>query len=212
MESRSRSTLTRCDRTSIGVRHRVSTHRDRFVERIPSREPLLLVAATRNDAVLFVRSSRTDGMRAAIFNGPGDIGVEERPRPEIEAPTDAIVRVTPHRDLRLGPVVLPRRQRPRRGLAGRPRADGDRRGSRQRGHLGRARRPRARAPFAISCGECEFCRKGLHTSCENGDSWGGDNGGGQGEYVRSTHAPTAPSFESPRSVCRRRGDAPVTAP
>jgi threonine dehydrogenase-like Zn-dependent dehydrogenase len=33
-------------------------------------------------------------MRAAIFNGPGDIGVEERPRPEIEAPTDAIVRVT----------------------------------------------------------------------------------------------------------------------
>jgi threonine dehydrogenase-like Zn-dependent dehydrogenase len=33
-------------------------------------------------------------MRAAVFNGPGDIGVEERPRPEIDAPTDAIVRVT----------------------------------------------------------------------------------------------------------------------
>ena len=33
-------------------------------------------------------------MRAAIFNGPGEIDVEERPRPEIEAPTDAIIRVT----------------------------------------------------------------------------------------------------------------------
>ncbi|OYR81422.1 IMP dehydrogenase, partial [Halorubrum ezzemoulense] len=33
-------------------------------------------------------------MRAAVFNAPGEIDVEERPRPEIEAPTDAIVRVT----------------------------------------------------------------------------------------------------------------------
>src|SRR4051794_19698453 len=32
-------------------------------------------------------------MRAAIFNGPKDIGVGERPDPRIEAPTDAIVRV-----------------------------------------------------------------------------------------------------------------------
>jgi alcohol dehydrogenase len=44
------------------------------------------------------------------------------------------------------------------------------------------------APFVISCGECEFCRRGLHTSCVDGDSWGGDNGGGQGEYVRATRA------------------------
>jgi threonine dehydrogenase-like Zn-dependent dehydrogenase len=33
-------------------------------------------------------------MRAAIFNGPGDISVEEVPRPTLDAPTDAIVRVT----------------------------------------------------------------------------------------------------------------------
>ena len=44
------------------------------------------------------------------------------------------------------------------------------------------------APFVVSCGYCEFCRKGLHTSCVNGDSWGGDNGGAQGEYVRAPHA------------------------
>jgi threonine dehydrogenase-like Zn-dependent dehydrogenase len=33
-------------------------------------------------------------MRAAIIHGPGDIRVEERPDPEILAPTDAVVRVT----------------------------------------------------------------------------------------------------------------------
>jgi alcohol dehydrogenase len=44
------------------------------------------------------------------------------------------------------------------------------------------------APFVISCGRCEFCRRGLHTSCANGDSWGGDNGGAQGEHVRVPEA------------------------
>src|SRR5438046_10075087 len=33
-------------------------------------------------------------MRAAMFNGPHDIGVGERPDPVITDPTDAIVRVT----------------------------------------------------------------------------------------------------------------------
>ena len=33
-------------------------------------------------------------MRAAIYRGPGDIAVEEVPKPEIREPTDAIVRVT----------------------------------------------------------------------------------------------------------------------
>jgi hypothetical protein len=32
-------------------------------------------------------------MRAAIFHGPGDVGVGDRPDPAIEAPTDAVVRV-----------------------------------------------------------------------------------------------------------------------
>ena len=32
-------------------------------------------------------------MRAALFNGPKDITVGERPDPRIENPTDAVVRV-----------------------------------------------------------------------------------------------------------------------
>ena len=33
-------------------------------------------------------------MRAAIYRGPGDVAVEEVPKPEIREPTDATVRVT----------------------------------------------------------------------------------------------------------------------
>jgi threonine dehydrogenase-like Zn-dependent dehydrogenase len=41
------------------------------------------------------------------------------------------------------------------------------------------------APFAYSDGQCEFCRKGLQTSCVHGGGWGGAEGdGGQGEAVR----------------------------
>ncbi len=32
-------------------------------------------------------------MRAAVFNGPGSIGVADRPDPIVEEPTDAVVRV-----------------------------------------------------------------------------------------------------------------------
>jgi threonine dehydrogenase-like Zn-dependent dehydrogenase len=43
------------------------------------------------------------------------------------------------------------------------------------------------APFAVSCGHCEFCRAGLQTSCINGGFWndpGLGTGGGQAEAVR----------------------------
>ena len=126
-------------------------------------------------------------MRAAVFNGPGDIGVEERPRPEIDAPTDAIVRVT-HTAICGSDLWFYR-------------GDSDRDAGAPVGHepmgiveavgddvTSVAPGDRVLAPFSISCGECEFCRTGLHTSCVSGDSWGGDNGGAQGEYVRSTHA------------------------
>lgn len=45
------------------------------------------------------------------------------------------------------------------------------------------------APFAYSDGTCEFCRKGIQTSCLNGGYWGGaDDDGGQGEAVRAPQA------------------------
>ena len=47
---------------------------------------------------------------------------------------------------------------------------------------------RVLAPFAFSDGTCEFCGKGLQTSCVNGNFWGTTNDGGQGEAVRSPFA------------------------
>jgi threonine dehydrogenase-like Zn-dependent dehydrogenase len=44
------------------------------------------------------------------------------------------------------------------------------------------------APFVFSDGDCEFCRKGLQTSCVNGAPWATTNDGGQGEAVRAPFA------------------------
>jgi threonine dehydrogenase-like Zn-dependent dehydrogenase len=47
---------------------------------------------------------------------------------------------------------------------------------------------RVLAPFAFSDGSCEFCGKGLQTSCKEGGFWGGENDGGQAEAVRAPFA------------------------
>ena len=126
-------------------------------------------------------------MRAAVFHGPGDIRVEDVEKPELQAPTDAIVRVT-HTAICGSDLWFYN-------------GDSDREAGSRVGHepMGiveavgddvRRVEPgdRVFAPFVISCGQCEFCRRGLHTSCVNGDSWSGANGGAQGEYVRAPHA------------------------
>ncbi|MFB6196437.1 MAG: zinc-dependent alcohol dehydrogenase family protein [Haloplanus sp.] len=126
-------------------------------------------------------------MRAAVYHGPGDIRVEDVPRPEIETPDDALVRIT-HTCV-CGSDLWPYR------------GESDRETPSRIGHepMGIVEDvgenvtsvepgDRVFAPFVISCGRCEFCRRGLHTSCVNGDSWNGENGGAQGEYVRAPHA------------------------
>jgi alcohol dehydrogenase len=121
------------------------------------------------------------------LEGPGDIAVEDVPKPELEAPTDALIRVT-HTAVCGSDLWFYRGRSDRE--------EGSRVGHEPMGvveAVGDAVRSvepgdRVIAPFLISCGRCEFCRKGLYTSCVNGDSWGGENGGAQGEYVRSTHA------------------------
>jgi alcohol dehydrogenase len=123
-------------------------------------------------------------MRAAIFHAPGDIRIEQVPDPQIQEPTDAIVRIT------------------QTAICGsdlwyyRGQADfqpGGRIGHEPMGvveDVGSAVRTVKRgdlvlAPFAISDGTCEFCRKGLHTSCTHGSFWAGKNDGAQGEAVRA---------------------------
>ena len=126
-------------------------------------------------------------MRAAVYRGPHEIAVEDVPKPELESPSDAIVRVT-HTAVCGSDLWFYRGESDREdgsGVGHEPmgivEAVGDDVTSVRSGD-------RVLAPFAISCGSCEFCRKGLHTSCVDGDGWGDDNGGAQGEYVRCTHA------------------------
>jgi len=126
-------------------------------------------------------------MRAATFHGPGEIRVESVPQPELDSPRGAIVRVT-HTAI-CGSDLWFYRGESDRDVPSRVGHEpmgiveevGDEVVSVEPGD-------RVFAPFFISCGRCEFCRKGLHTSCVNQDSWSGDNGGAQGEYVRCPEA------------------------
>ena len=117
-------------------------------------------------------------MQAAVFHGPGDIRVESTGKPQLDSPKGAIIRVT-HTAVCGSDLWFYR-------------GESDRDVPSRVGHepMGIVEEvgDRVFAPFFISCGRCEYCRKGLHTSCVNSDSWNGANGGAQGEYVRCPEA------------------------
>ena len=122
-------------------------------------------------------------MRVTTIHAPGDIRLEERPDPVIEAPTDAIVRV-------VAACICGSDLWPYRGAdevaAGSPigheavgiveelgnEVDGFRRGD------------FVVIPFCHCDNTCAVCRKGMQSACLNF----GITTGGQGEYVRVTQA------------------------
>ncbi len=128
-------------------------------------------------------------MRATVYYGPGDVRVENVPDPAIKQPTDAIVRIT-HACICGSDLWF------YRGLEDwKP---GWRTGHEWMGIVedvgsevrNLKRGDRVLAPFVFSDGTCEFCGKGLQTSCVNGGLnsgvWGGEaNDGGQAEAVRA---------------------------
>lgn len=124
-------------------------------------------------------------MRATVFHAPGDVRVEDVPDPRLVEPTDAIVRVTYacvcgsdlwfYRGINASWEPGWRTGHEFVGVV------------EEVGSAVSAVRPGdyVIAPFSYACGRCEFCRKGVHTSCVDGGYWGGDeNDGGQGEAVR----------------------------
>jgi len=123
-------------------------------------------------------------MRAAVFHGPGDIRIDRVPDPRIEKPTDAIVRIS-HTAICGSDLWFYRGQheyqtgwRVGHEPMGVVEAVGNEVHTVKPGDF-------VIAPFAISDGTCEFCRKGLHTVCANGRFWGTDLDGAQGEAVRA---------------------------
>lgn len=125
-------------------------------------------------------------MRATYLFGAGDVRVVDAPDPSIESPTDALVRVT--RACVCGSDLHPFHSAPAspeghsigHEFIGVVEAVGSDVRTLTTGDF-------VIAPFAVSCGACEFCRSGLHTSCVRGGFWndpGLGTAGGQAEAVR----------------------------
>jgi S-(hydroxymethyl)glutathione dehydrogenase/alcohol dehydrogenase len=144
-------------------------------------------------------------VRAMVYRGPYRVRVEDKPRPVVEHPNDAIVRVRRAAicgsDLHLFHGMMP-----------------DTRVGHTFGHefvgvvdeVGPSVRhlqvgDRVMVPFNIFCGTCFFCARGLYSNCHNvnanatavGAIYGyshtcGGYDGGQAEYVRVPFADVGP--------------------
>jgi threonine dehydrogenase-like Zn-dependent dehydrogenase len=129
-------------------------------------------------------------MRATYLYGAGDVRVTDAADPTIVKPTDAIVQVI--RACVCGSDLHPYHSAP-----------ADPKGT-SIGHeligvvteIGTDVRTLSAgdfviAPFAISCGHCEFCRAGLQTSCANGGFWNDGNLGTAGCQAEAARVPLA---------------------
>ena len=127
-------------------------------------------------------------MRAAIFKGTGNIAVEEIPKPTINEPTDAVVRVVLAcvcgsdlwwyrgiSDWNHGTVG--------HEFIGVVDEIGDNVTNVSVGDF-------VISPFSFSDGTCQNCRAGFHTACIHGGFFGGGgtDDGGQAEFVRVPQA------------------------
>jgi threonine dehydrogenase-like Zn-dependent dehydrogenase len=153
-------------------------------------------------------------MKAMVYRGPYRVRVEEKPKPKIEHPNDAIVRVQLAAicgsDLHLYHGMMP-----------------DTRVGHTFGHefigvvdeVGSSVEnlqvgDRVMVPFNVFCGTCYFCARGLYSNCHNvnpnatavGGIYGyshtcGGYDGGQSEYVRvPSPMPSPPATSAPRSA------------
>ena len=128
-------------------------------------------------------------MRATVFHGPQDVRVEQVPDAQIRASRDAVVRIS-HAcvcgsDLWPYGGNVPKRSGTRIGheLLGVVEAVGADVRQVKVGDL-------VLSPFTWSDGVCDYCERGLPTSCVRGGFFGGPNGedGGQAEAARVPQA------------------------
>jgi len=131
-------------------------------------------------------------MKALVYKGPGFKAVEDRPVPQIAAPTDAIVRITKTTicgtDLHIlkgdVPTCAPGRILGHEGVG-----IVDKTGP---GVTVFKPGDRVLISCISSCGKCEYCRRGMYSHCTTG-GWilGNEIDGTQAEYVRIPHADTS---------------------
>ena len=131
-------------------------------------------------------------MKAFIYNGRGLKAVEERPKPAIQAPGDAIVKMVKTTicgtDLHIlkgdVPTCTPGRILGHEGVG-----VIDSVGA---GVTAFKAGDRVLISCISSCGKCEYCRRGMYSHCTTG-GWilGNTIDGTQAEYVRTPHADTS---------------------
>lgn len=131
-------------------------------------------------------------MKALVYHGPGRKSLDERPMPELAAPTDVIVRVTRTTicgtDLHIlkgdMPSCEPGRVLGHEGVGVVHRAGGAVSTFKEG--------DRVLISCISSCGQCEYCRRGMYSHCATG-GWilGNRIDGTQAEYVRIPHAQTS---------------------
>ncbi|MBC8026108.1 MAG: zinc-dependent alcohol dehydrogenase family protein [Steroidobacteraceae bacterium] len=131
-------------------------------------------------------------MKALVYRGPGLKGIEDRPKPEIQAPGDAIVKIVKTTicgtDLHIlkGHVAT---CAPGRILGHEGVGVVDSIGA---GVTAFHKGDRVLISCVSSCGKCEYCRRGMYSHCTTG-GWilGNEIDGTQAEYVRTPHADTS---------------------
>lgn len=137
-------------------------------------------------------TQKSTTMKALVFHGPGRRAWEDKPRPVITKPTDAIVRITTTTicgtDLHIlkghVPAVTDGRILGHEGV-GVVEDVGTAVSSFHRGQT-------VLISCVTACRKCEFCGKGMYSHCENG-GWilGNLVDGTQAEYVRVPYADTS---------------------
>jgi alcohol dehydrogenase len=131
-------------------------------------------------------------VKALVYRGPGRKVLEDRPKPQIQAPGDAVVKMVKTTicgtDLHIlkgdVPTCAPGRILGHEGVGV---VDSV-------GPGVTAFKPGDRVLISCisSCGKCDYCRRGLYSHCTTG-GWilGNEIDGTQAEYVRTPHADTS---------------------
>jgi alcohol dehydrogenase len=131
-------------------------------------------------------------MKALVYRGPGHKAVENRPKPQIKNPGDAIVKIVKTTicgtDLHIlkgdVPTCMPGRILGHEGIGI---IDSVGPGV-TTFHPG----DKVLISCISACGRCEYCRRGMYSHCTTG-GWilGNEIDGTQAEYVRTPHADTS---------------------
>ena len=139
-----------------------------------------------------IRAATTGMMKALVYQGPGKKALEDRPKPDITAPTDAIVKVTKTTicgtDLHIlkgdVPTCKPGRILGHEGVGIVDQVGPAVTAFKAGDHV--------LISCVSACGKCEYCRRQMYSHCTTG-GWilGNTIDGTQAEFVRIPYADTS---------------------